>query len=85
MSTTEHEAGNSPNTKYVAVAYITPRRPMATRRAKPGRLAKGREIEIEHLVDTLGLSPSQAQELLTKYGNDWERIRQEAEKFNDEA
>jgi hypothetical protein len=58
---------------------------MATRQAKPGRLAKGHELEIKHLVDTIGLSPNQAQELLRKYGNDWQRIRQEAEKFKAES
>ena len=43
------------------------------------RIAEGRELEVQHVAETTGLSPKQARELLAKYGNDWERIRKEAE------
>ena len=46
---------------------------------EPSRIAEGRELEVQHLAETTGLSPKQARELLAKYGNDWERIRKEAE------
>jgi hypothetical protein len=58
---------------------------MATRKAKGGKLAKGRELEVRHLVETTDLSPEQARVLLAKYGSDWERIRKEAETFKAES
>ena len=48
---------------------------MAAKKPKPGKLAEGRELEVQHLAETTDLSPKQARELLAKYGNDWERIR----------
>ena len=48
---------------------------------EPSRIAEGRELEVQHLAETTGLSPKQARELLAKYGNDWERIRKEAKSF----
>ena len=48
---------------------------MAVEKAEPGTIAEGRELEVQHLVETTGLSPSQARDLLAKYGNDFERIR----------
>ena len=51
------------------------------KRLEPSRIAEGRELEVQHLAETTGLSPKQARELLAKYGNDWERIRKEAESF----
>jgi hypothetical protein len=57
---------------------------MATQKAKDGKLAKGRELEVRHLVETADISPKQARELLAKYGSDWERIRKEAETFKAE-
>ena len=57
---------------------------MATQKAKGGKLAKGRELEVRHLVETTDLSPKQARELLAKYGSDWDRIRKEAVTFKAE-
>ena len=51
------------------------------KRTEPGKMAEGRELEVQHLAKTAGLSAKQARELLAKYGNDWERIRKEAESF----
>ena len=53
----------------------------AKKRLEPSRIAEGRELEVQYLAETTGLSPKQARELLAKYGNDWERIRKEAESF----
>ena len=58
---------------------------MATKKAEPGRIAEGRELEVKHLAETTDLSPRQARQLLEKYGNDWERIRKEAERFKAES
>jgi hypothetical protein len=58
---------------------------MATRKAQLGKLAKGQELEVKHLIETTDLSPEQARELLKKYGNDWERIRAEADHFKAES
>ena len=54
---------------------------MAVEKAGPGKIAEGRDLEVQHLVETTGLSPSQARDLLAKYGNDFERIRSEAAKL----
>jgi hypothetical protein len=54
---------------------------MATKKAEPGKMAKGRELEVMHLAETTDLSPKQARDLLEKYGNDLERIRKEAKNF----
>ena len=37
------------------------------------------------LAETTDLSPKQARELLEKYGNDWDRIRKEAETYKAES
>jgi hypothetical protein len=58
---------------------------MAAKKPKPGKLAEGRKLEVQHLAETTDLSPKQARELLAKYGNDWERIRKEAENFKAES
>jgi hypothetical protein len=50
-----------------------------------GRLAKGRELEVQHLAETTDLSPNQARELLKRHGNDWEKIRDEAKTFKAEG
>lgn len=55
------------------------------KRAEPGMMAEGRELEVQHLAETMNLSPKQARELLAKYGNDWERIRKEADSFKAES
>jgi hypothetical protein len=52
---------------------------------KDGRLAKGRELEVNHLAETTDISPNQARELLKRHGNDWQKVRDEAEKFKDEG
>jgi hypothetical protein len=51
----------------------------------PDEMAEGQELEVQHLVETTGLSPKQARELLLRYGNDWERIRKEAEALRPDA
>ena len=51
------------------------------KRTEPGKMAEGRELEVQHLVDTTDLQSKQARALLEKYGNDWERIRKEAETY----
>jgi hypothetical protein len=58
---------------------------MAAKKSKPGKIAQGRELEVQHLAETTDLSPKQARGLLAKYGNDWERIRKEAENFKAES
>jgi hypothetical protein len=50
-----------------------------------GRLAKGMELEVQHLVETTDLSPNQARALLRKHGNDFAKIREEAENFKAES
>ena len=55
------------------------------KRAVPGKMAEGRELEVQHLAETTDLSPKQARELLEKYGNDWDRIRKEAETYKAES
>jgi hypothetical protein len=57
---------------------------MAAKKPKPGKLAEGRELEVKYLAETTDVSPKQARELLAKYGNDWERIRKEAENLKAE-
>jgi hypothetical protein len=58
---------------------------MAVRKAEPGKMADGRELEVQHLAETTDLSPKQARDLLEKYGNDFERIRKEAENYKAES
>jgi hypothetical protein len=59
---------------------------MATKKTgEAGRLAKGAELEVQHLAETTDLSPKQARELLKRHGNDWEKIRREAETFKAEG
>ena len=50
-----------------------------------GRIAKGRELEVQHLTETTELSPNQARELLRRHGNDFAKIREEAENFKAEG
>jgi hypothetical protein len=54
---------------------------MASEKAEPGRLADGRDLEIQHLIETTGITADQARSLLEKYGNDWARIREEVAKL----
>ena len=58
---------------------------MAVQKGDHGRLAEGRELEVQHVVEMTGVSPKQARQLLAKYGNDWERIKREAETFKAES
>lgn len=46
-----------------------------------GRIAKGQELEVQHLAETTDLSPNQARTLLRRHGNDWAKIKEEAENF----
>jgi hypothetical protein len=59
---------------------------MARRKSeKTGAIARGQELEVQHLAETTDLSPNQARELLRRHGNDWEKIRKEAETFKAEG
>lgn len=58
---------------------------MAKKTKQGGRLAAGQELEVQHLAETTDLSPRQARELLKRHGNDWEKIRKEAETFKAEG
>ncbi|CDX28522.1 conserved hypothetical protein [Mesorhizobium sp. ORS 3359] len=51
-----------------------PRRP----RSRP---LKGEETEVKHIVETQGLSPAQARELVRRYGNDWRKIEEAAKAY----
>lgn len=59
--------------------------PKIGKRPKRTRLAKGRELEVQHLAETTDLSPNQARELLQRHGSDWEKIREEAKIFKAES
>ena len=52
---------------------------------KKHQIADEQELEVKHLAETTDLSPEQARELLRRYGNDWEKIRKEAENFKAEG
>ena len=56
-----------------------------TDRGKLSRVAKGEQLEVQHLAETTDLSPNQAKALLRKHGNDWAKIKDEAEKFQAEG
>ena len=62
-----------------------PRRKKASAPNEVGRLAKGKELEVQHLAETTDLSPNQARELLRRHGNDFAKIREEAENFKAEG
>ncbi|WP_394891100.1 hypothetical protein ACG873_07195 [Mesorhizobium sp. AaZ16] len=51
------------------------------KRTKRTRLAKGQELEVQHLTETMDLSPNQAKALLQRHGNDWAKIREEVENY----
>ncbi|TIV63362.1 MAG: hypothetical protein E5V86_19025 [Mesorhizobium sp.] len=42
---------------------------------------KGEETEVKHVVETQGLSPAQARELVRRYGNDWRKIEEAAKTY----
>jgi hypothetical protein len=50
-----------------------------------GATEKGRELEVQHLAETTDLSPKQARDLLRKHGNDWQKVRDEAENYKAES
>ena len=49
------------------------------------RVVKGQELEVRHLTETTDLSPNQARALLRKHGNDWAKIKDEAENYKAES
>ncbi|UVK56709.1 DUF3606 domain-containing protein [Mesorhizobium sp. AR02] len=49
------------------------------------RVVKGQELEVQHLTETTDLSPNQARALLRKHGNDWAKIKDEAENYKAES
>ena len=56
-----------------------------TDEGKLSRVAKGEQLEVQHLAETTDLSPNQAKTLLRKHGNDWAKIKDEAENFKAEG
>lgn len=52
---------------------------------RPGSLKQGQELEVQHLAETTDLSPEQARTLLKRHGNDWAKIKEEAENFKAEG
>jgi hypothetical protein len=56
-----------------------------TDRGDLSRVKKGEELEVQHLAETTDLSPNQAKALLRKHGNDWAKIKEEAEIFKAEG
>jgi hypothetical protein len=52
---------------------------------KPGAIARGQQLEVQHLAETTELSPNQARELLRRHGSVWVKIRQEAETYKAEG
>lgn len=57
----------------------------SAKRGKRGKIAKGQELEVQHLAETTDLSPNQAKTLLQRHGDDWAKIREEAENFKAEG
>ncbi|RWD69350.1 hypothetical protein [Mesorhizobium sp.] len=51
-----------------------------TRRPR-SRPLKGEETEVKHVVETQGLSPAQARELVRRHGNDWRKIEEAAKTY----
>ena len=49
------------------------------------RVVKGQELEVQHLTEVTDLSPNQARGLLRKHGNDWAKIKDEAEDYKAES
>ncbi|HWK64369.1 MAG TPA: hypothetical protein VNS34_05485 [Rhizobiaceae bacterium] len=54
-------------------------------RKRSGSLKQGQELEVQHLAETTDLSPNQAKTLLRRHGNDWAKIKEEAENFKAEG
>ena len=57
-------------------------KPKAKRRS---RIAKGEDLEVQHLAETSDLSPSQARWLLRRHGNDWPKLKEVARTFKAES
>ncbi|WP_292633604.1 hypothetical protein [Mesorhizobium sp.] len=51
---------------------------------KASRVAKGQELEVEHLVEVTEIDPEQARTLLRKHGADWPKLKDEAEALKKE-
>ena len=45
------------------------------------RVAGGEDYEVQHLAEQTGLSPEQARVLIRRYGNDREKLMEEARNF----
>lgn len=56
-----------------------------TAEPKKNSIAKGQELEVQHLAETTDLSPNQAKELLKRHGNDWTKLKEEAKTFKAES
>ncbi|WP_164873685.1 hypothetical protein [Mesorhizobium sp. M7A.F.Ce.TU.012.03.2.1] len=50
---------------------------------KASRVAKGQELEVEHLVEVTEIDPEQAR-TLRKHGADWPKLKDEAEALKKE-
>ncbi|WP_164754240.1 hypothetical protein [Mesorhizobium sp. M7A.F.Ca.US.008.03.1.1] len=48
------------------------------------RVAKGQELEVEHLVELTDIAPKQARTLLRRHGADWPKLKDEAEALKKE-
>lgn len=48
------------------------------------RVAKGQELEVEHLVEVTEIDREQARTLLRKHGADWPKLKDEAEALKKE-
>lgn len=45
------------------------------------RVAGGEDYEVQHLAEQTGLSPDQARVLIRRYGNDRQKLMEEAKNF----
>ena len=86
----EKAAGGSANLSEATVAARKSGRMIERKRPKESldassRVAKGEQLEVQHLAETTDLSPNQAKALLRKHGNDWAKIKDEAENFKAEG
>jgi len=48
------------------------------------RVAKGQELEVEHLVEVTDVDPKQARTLLRRHGADWPKLKDQAEALKKE-
>ncbi|MEZ2328983.1 hypothetical protein AB6802_04605 [Mesorhizobium sp. RCC_202] len=51
---------------------------------KASRVAKGQELEVEHVVEVTDIDPKQARTLLRRHGADWPKLKDEAEDLKKE-